>query len=119
MPHLEIRQILMGHPEVFTNMEYVQISTMPFDLRPKKLVNLDTKGNVRYNQDTNNNCNTNPIDNYSSDPPLQHICILKNLPKQQQMTSSQIGTYQNHESENSARYDMSDVLPLLDEGRTI
>ena len=93
MPHLEIRQILMGHPEVFTNMEHEQISTMPFDLIPTNLVHLDTKGNVQYNQDTNNNCNTNPIDNYSSYPPLQHILILKNLPKQQQMTSSRIGMY--------------------------
>ena len=81
MPNLEIRQILMGHLEVFTNMEYVQISTMPFDLRPTNIVNLDKKGNVRYHQDTNDNHNINPIDNYSRDPPLQHIRILKNLQK--------------------------------------
>ena len=46
MPHFEIRQIILGHHEVFTNLEFIQISTLPFELRPTNSIKLDLKGNI-------------------------------------------------------------------------
>ena len=46
MSHFEIRQILLGHPEVFTNIEIIQISTLSFELRIKNKIKLDKSGNV-------------------------------------------------------------------------
>jgi hypothetical protein len=32
MPHFEIRQIVFCDPEVFINLQFIHISTLPFDL---------------------------------------------------------------------------------------
>ena len=32
MPHFEIWQIILGHTEVFTNIEFIEILTLPFEL---------------------------------------------------------------------------------------
>ena len=53
MPMLEIRQVMFGDEEVFTNLEFVQICTLPFELRPTNSVKLDSKGQVIG--DINNN----------------------------------------------------------------
>ena len=39
MPRFGIRQIILGHPEVFTNIKFIEISTLPFELRKKTLSN--------------------------------------------------------------------------------
>ena len=51
MPHFEIRQILLGHHEVFTNLDFIQISTLPFEMRPSNTIKLDLKGNVVGEED--------------------------------------------------------------------
>ncbi len=113
MAHFETRQILMGHPEVFTDMEFIQISTSPFDLRQTNSIHLDIKDSVQYNQNMENRIhNTNPKDNYLTDPPMQHLRILNNLSEHQLMTPSQIGTYQNHDCGNSAKYDIISLFSL-------
>ena len=113
MAHFEIRQILMGHPEVFTNIEFIQICTFPFDLRPTNTVSLDIKGNVTndHHQDANRDHINYPVDNYSTLPPMQHIRILKNLQECQHMTTHQVSTYKNHNG-NTARYDDISLFSL-------
>ena len=49
MPHFEIRQIMLGDPGLFTNMEFIEISTLLFELRPSNSIILDTQGNVTQN----------------------------------------------------------------------
>ena len=49
IPHFEIRQILMGNPEVFTNLKFIEISTLPFELHPTNSIKLDAQGNVMGN----------------------------------------------------------------------
>ena len=46
MPHFEIRQILLGHEEVFTNFNFKEISTLMFELRATNRIELDTRGNI-------------------------------------------------------------------------
>ena len=43
MPHFEIRQLLMGHPEVFINIELIKISTLPLSFVYKILYALIQK----------------------------------------------------------------------------
>lgn len=50
MPHFEIRQIIMGDPEVFTNLDFIQIPTLPFELQPTNGIIIDSNGNVCSNQ---------------------------------------------------------------------
>ena len=48
MPYFEIRQIMMGDPEVFTDLDFYSLSTLPFELRPTNTIHLDSSGNVIY-----------------------------------------------------------------------
>ena len=105
--HFEIRQILLGDPEVFTNMEYVEISTLPFELRPSNCIKLDTTGNVIVS----NNVQEHPSDSFTCGTPIQLIRRRKNLPIYQQMTANQNLTYQNHDGKTS-KYDMISIFSL-------
>ena len=46
MPHFEIRQIVFGDPKVFTNLQFIHIPTIPFELQPTNKIVLDSNGNV-------------------------------------------------------------------------
>ena len=85
---LEIRQIMFGDEEVFTNLEFVQICTLPFELRPTNSAKLDSKGQVigdinknYMNEgeilvpDTNQFQHQNQPDAFSSLPTLQKTGI--------------------------------------------
>ena len=50
---LEIRQVMFGDKEVFTNLECVQICTLPFELQLTNFVKLDTEGQVIGNSNNN------------------------------------------------------------------
>ena len=39
----------MGHPEVLTNLDWLELSTLPFELRPTNSIKLDDKGDVTEN----------------------------------------------------------------------
>ena len=67
MSHFEIRQILLGDPEVFTNMNFVQIPTLPFELRPTNNIKLDTQGKVINEGD---NEEEHPSDTFTSGAPI-------------------------------------------------
>ena len=108
MPHFEIRQILLGDPEVFTNMNFVQIPTLPFELRPTNSIKLDTQGNV-INNDIDEE--EHPSDAYTSGAPMQQIRSRSNLSEHQQMTSNQHLTYRNHHGKTS-KYDMVSIFSL-------
>ena len=46
MPYFEIRQIIMGDMEVYTDLTFVDVSTLPFELRPANTIRLDSQGDV-------------------------------------------------------------------------
>ena len=108
MPHFEIRQLLMGHPEVFTNIEFIRISTLPFELRPQNSICVDNIGNVSTNYTHNHN---HPPDAFNTELPMQRLRIQKNLPPHQCMTTNQIITYRNHNG-SSTSYDMISIFAL-------
>ena len=108
MSHFEIRQILLGDPEVFTNMNFVQIPTLPFELRPTNNIKLDTQGNVINEGD---NEEEHPSDTFTSGAPIQQIRTRSNLLVHQQMTPSQHLTYRNHQGKTS-NYDMVSLFSL-------
>ena len=68
-PHFEIRQMMMGNEEIFTNMKFISISTLPYELRPTNRIELNQKGEVV----NNNNQNDNPEDSFRNKPPMQVI----------------------------------------------
>ena len=39
----------MGHPKVLTDLDWLELSTLPFELRPTNSVKLDNKGYVIEN----------------------------------------------------------------------
>ena len=47
--YFELRQFTMGHPEVFTNLDWLELSILPFELRPTNIIKLDNKGDVIEN----------------------------------------------------------------------
>ena len=40
-PHFEIRQIMIGYPEVFTNTMFIKLCTLPFGLPPTNSIRPD------------------------------------------------------------------------------
>ena len=68
MAHFEIRKILLGVPEVFTNLRYIQISTLTFKLHSTNKIVLDPKGSII--DDTHSN------DNFSARLFMQQIRII-------------------------------------------
>ena len=91
MPYFEIRQILMGDPEVFTNLSFISISTLPFELRPNNSIKLDSRGKVvspNPNYDADSAANIS--DGYGNLIPVQNIRSQLNLSPHQLMTGSQM-----------------------------
>ena len=74
MPHFEISQIILGHPEVLTNIKYIEIWTIPFELRKQNTVKLYKHG------DAIDDIQHHPPDSFSSGPPMQHPLNENNLP---------------------------------------
>ena len=105
MSHFEIRQIIFGHPEVFTNLQFIDISTLPFELRPTNKIYMSIKGEIA-------NLNDNTDDDAQSNLPLvQTIRLRNNLDENQLMTESQSATYRNHDGKSS-KYDMISLFSL-------
>ena len=44
--YFQMRQIIMGHPEVYTDLKHFPLSTVPFELRPTNSIKLDSGGDV-------------------------------------------------------------------------
>ena len=91
--YFELRQFAMGHPEVLTDLDWMELSTLPFELRPTNRIKLDDKGDVIKN----------PPDVQSAGIPMQRARQELQLREEQQMTASQVVTYRNHHG-NSTRY---------------
>ena len=66
MPNFEIRQILMGDSEVFTNLTFIKLFTLPFESRPKNSIRPD---------DTTQN----PSDTFLPNIPLPKVIIEKDF----------------------------------------
>ena len=67
MPHFEISQIILGHPEVLTNIKYIEIWTIPFELRKQNTVKLYKHG------DAIDDIQHHPPDAFASGPPMQRL----------------------------------------------
>ena len=46
MTNFEIRKILIGDPEVFTDLKFLQVSTLPLELHPIENIKIYYKGDV-------------------------------------------------------------------------
>ena len=110
MPYFEIRQIIMGDAEVFTNLTFISLSTLPFELRPTNSIKLDNKGNV-INTNPDYDAELNVADAYASGVPMQRARLQINLPEYHRMTDGQMITYRNHNGK-AARYDMISLFSL-------
>ena len=76
----------MGHPEVLTDLNWLKLSTRPFELRPTNSVKLYNKCNVIEN----------PADVHSAGIPMQRARQQLLQRDEQQMTASQVVMYRNH-----------------------
>ena len=106
-PHLEIRQIMMGDEEIFTNMTFIPLSTLPYELRPTNRIELNQNGDV-VNNDPHAD---HPEDSYRDKPPMQVIRMDNFLPTEQLMTENQIATYKNHDGKAKS-YDQISLFSL-------
>lgn len=106
MPHFEIRQLLLGHEEVFTNLKFIDVSTLPYELRPSNRVELDNNGQV-----LNVNNQNYTVDSFSSLPQIERIRINKSLRNEQMMTENQLYTYKKHGGK-SVSYDKISIFSL-------
>ena len=112
MPYFEIRQIILGDAEVFTDLCFVPLSTLPFELRPSNKVKIDSKGKVvNPNPDYDSEAAENISDSYESQIPMQKARIDAHLSIYQHMTGSQLLTYHNHDG-NAYRYDQISIFSL-------
>ena len=111
MSYFEIRQIMLGDAEVFTDLFFVHLSTLPFELRPSNKVEIDSKGKVvNPNTDYDVEAAENISDSYESQIPMQKARIDANLSVYQHMTGSQLITYHNHDRK-AYRYDKISIFP--------
>ena len=108
MPHFEIRQILFGDSEVFTNLQFTHISTLPFELQPTNKIVLDSNGNV-----VDEDFEEDVPDGFDSGTTIHQIRKRKFIhdSPSQIMTQSQMATYRNHNGKSS-RYDMISLFSL-------
>lgn len=109
--HFEIRQLLLGIPEVTTNLDYIDVPTVPFELRSKNSVSLDSSGNVTNPNQRLNSNNSDENDNHVSDPFMKVKREEANFNQYQRMTESQLATHRNHNGK-SAKYDMISQFSL-------
>ena len=123
-PHLEIRQMMLGHEEVFTNLDFVEICTLPFELRKHNAIKLnivsqvvDRDNNSDQNaadnnyENTNNNQSRRPPDSYLNVPLMKRIREELNLQPEQLMTPNQVMTYKNQDGK-AGSYDKISIFSL-------
>ena len=91
MPHFEIIQIMMGDPEVSTNLTFIKLCTLPFDLLPTN--------SIRPYDTTQN-----PPDTFSYNIPSQQVIISRNFLACKLMNMSQFKTYVNHHGNVSSGF---------------
>ena len=99
--------MMMGNEEIFTNMKFISISTLPYELRPTNRIELNQKGEVV----NDNNQNDNPEDSFRNKPPMQVIRQDNFLPREQLLTENQIATYKNNDG-NVKSYDQMSLFSL-------
>ena len=116
--------MIMGDEEIFTNMTFIQISTLPFELRPTNMIELNQDGEIEnvdstinQNNITNVNIQNDNVDNehppdaFMNRSPVQIVRQNKNLTSKQLMSSSQIATYKNHDGKAKS-YDKISLFSL-------
>lgn len=99
--YFEMKKITMGDHEVLTDLNFLELSTLPFELRPTNGITLD------YDSDAIED----PADSYSTGAPMQRAWPHPTLREQQRMTSSQARTYRNHRGKRT-KYCMISVFSL-------
>ena len=99
--YFELRQFAMGQPKVLTNLDWLELSILPFELRPTSRIKLDSKGDVIEN----------PADAHSAGIPMKRAQQQLLLREGQQMTASEVITYRNYH-ENVTKYCRISVFSL-------
>ena len=122
-------QLMLAIPEVITNLHFVEISTLPFEVRSQNKIKLNKKGKVQRpdqsnnvdeeddNDDNNSSGNVDMTDP-NSDAHLsgipskrvrQHVEL--HLNEAQHMTENQVVIARDHQS-SSRKYDMISMFGL-------
>ena len=94
----EMQQKLLGQNEVMTTLTFVHINTMPFEQRQTTVVKLDSKGELRRPDESNQ-------DVQSLVSTSEQVRRRKNFPEERQLTSSQRLLYRNNGAKTIG-YDM-------------
>ena len=76
---------MMGDPEAYTDLTFVPLSTLPFELRPTTSIYLDSEGDV-VQPTSDYNIENNLADAYSSGVPMQRACSQTDIPEYHRMT---------------------------------
>ena len=93
----EIRKLLMGQPDVYTNLHWENVPTKPLEVRKGNRIKLDRSGAIIV------------PDAFSSNIPMEQAHV--NLPECQRMTKDQVATFRNHNGD-SAKYDNTSIFSL-------
>ena len=96
---------------MFTDISFLQVSTLTFELHQTKNITIYSKGYVDHTGQ-NHSGNENIVNAYSTGVPMQRVRIQINFPGYQIMKDSQIKTYRNRNGK-AAKYDMISLYSLL------
>ena len=104
MPRFDIRKMLMGNPDIFADLKFLQISTLPFELPPINNITLGSKIYVN-NAGQKHSGGDNLAGAYASGVLIQRAQRQINFPGYQLIRDSQMTTYSNNNGKVT-KYDM-------------
>ena len=97
--YFEMRQIIMGDAEVYTDLEFLSLPTVPFELRPTNSVKLDKSGDVvrpEFELDALQFPNA-----YEVGIPMMGARHIFGIPEEHHMTKNQAKIYRNHNGDTT------------------
>ena len=92
--HCEMLHQLFGHPDVFTTLEFIDISTFPFELRGGNKVTIDNQGNTVHQGVTPDD------DVHIASCPAKQKRVELRLEDWRMFSENQMMTYRNHYMKN-------------------
>ena len=113
IPLLEMVQLMLNVPEVTTNIWFIQISTLPFEVRARHKIQLNSKGRVTRRDNNNHDDDSSSgtffganADAHESGIPSKRVRELEelNLRVHQRLTPNQEMTIRDHNS-NTRKFD--------------
>ena len=114
MAILEMFQQMVASGDVTTNLHFIPVSTLPFEVRSRQKIKLNSRGRLIRNDNDDANDNNNP----SADAHVSGVAAKRareseelELHPRQQLTPSQEMTARDHKG-SSRKYDMMSIFGL-------